>query len=261
MAIATDLQAERRQNLKAYARDDGLARRSLDWVRESMDKRYVYNFDWLGRPIIQYPAEVQAIQEIIWRTRPDVVVETGIAHGGSLVLHASMMALLDYCDAALDGNALDPRQPRRRVVGVDIEIRPHNRAAIEAHPLAQAISMIEGSSTDGQVVAAVAEAAYGADRVMVCLDSRHTHDHVLAELEAYAPMVTPGCYCIVLDTFIEDMPTDFFPGRPWNVGNNPRTALQVFLKDHPEFETDAEFAAKLMITAARDGYLRRKEEA
>jgi cephalosporin hydroxylase len=156
---------------------------------------------------------------------------------------------------------LDPARPGRRVIGVDIDIRPHNRAALEAHPLANRIDLIEGSSIDpaiiGQVHAAVARFPREA-RVLVCLDSNHTHDHVLAELQAYAPLVTSGSYCAVFDTIIEDMPAGSFPDRPWDKGNNPKTAVWAFLKEHPEFEIDAAIPHKLLVTAAPDGYLRRK---
>ncbi|MCB1356951.1 MAG: cephalosporin hydroxylase family protein [Maritimibacter sp.] len=250
-------QAERDEHIRRYAADAGLQRLSRDWLRETMEKRYVYNFDWLGRPIIQYPQDIQAVQELIWATRPDVVVETGIAHGGSLVLSASILALLDYADAVADGTVLDPAQPKRRVVGIDIDIRAHNRAAIEAHPMAGRITMIEGSSIADSTVGAVREAVGDAARVMVCLDSMHTHDHVLAELDAYAPLVTPGCYCVVFDSFVEDMPPGFFDDRPWDVGNNPKTAIHAWLPDHPEFGIDKDMETKVQVTVAPDGFLKR----
>jgi cephalosporin hydroxylase len=198
-----------------------------------------------------------AMQELIWETRPDLIIETGIAHGGSLVLSASMLALLDYCDAAKLGSTLDPKTPERRVLGLDVDIRPHNRAAIEAHPMAHRIGMIEGSSIDENIIAQVREQAKKYKRILVCLDSNHTHAHVLAELEAYAPLVTPGSYCVVFDTVIEDRPAGSFPGRPWDKGNNPKTAVREFLKTHPEFQIDEQIHNKLVITVAPDGYLKR----
>lgn len=251
-------QAERAASIDGYGKDAGFTALSQDWLRQSMDRRYVYNFDWLGRPIIQYPQDMAAVQEIIWATRPDVVIETGIAHGGSLVLSASVLAMLDYADAVAAGRMLDPKAPGRKVVGIDIDIRPHNRAAIEAHPLAHKIEMIEGSSIAEDTIARVRAAVPAGARVMVCLDSMHTHDHVLAELRAYAPMVSPGCYCIVFDSFVEDMPPAFFADRPWDVGNNPKTALHAWLPEAPEFEIDTAMAQKLMVTVAPDGFLRRK---
>jgi len=227
------------------------------FMAETIAARYSYAFTWLGRPVIQYPQDIVAVQELIWAVRPDLIIETGIAHGGSLVLSASVLALLDYCDATIAGTTLDPRMPRRRVLGLDIDIRAHNRAAIESHPLAPRIEMIEGSSIDAAVIAAVHERATTASTVMVLLDSNHTHDHVLAELKAYAPLVTPGSYCVVFDTIVEDVPKSLFPDRPWGPGNNPKTAVHEFLSGHPEFAIDADIPNKLLITVAPDGYLKR----
>jgi cephalosporin hydroxylase len=215
-------------------------------MRESISAQYSYNVSWLGRPIIQYPQDIVAAQQLVWTVKPDLVIETGIAHGGSLVLWASLLEL----NAACGG-------PDGRVLGIDIEIRPHNRAAIEAHPLARRITMIEGSSVDDGVLETVRKAVAGRDRVLVSLDSNHTHDHVLAELRAYAPMTSVGSYCVVFDTVIENLGSGMFPDRPWDVGDNPMTAVREFLRDHPEFEVDERVEDALMITAAPGGYLRR----
>src|SRR5258706_3038239 len=201
----------------------------MRWFLEAQRKRYSYNFSWLGRPIIQYPQDIVAIQELIWQVKPDLVIETGIAHGGSVIMTASMLALLDYCDAVQARRTLDPSQARRRVLGIDIDIRPHNRVAIEKHPMAHRIDMIEGSSIAPEVVAQVAQRMKGYTRILVCLDSNHTHDHVLAELEAYAPLVSPGMYCVVFDTVIEHMPAEMHRNRPWAPGNSPMTAVRRFL--------------------------------
>lgn len=232
-------------------------KRGFDFIKDSLKDKYSYHFCWLGRPIIQYPQDIVAVQELIWQIRPDLIIETGIAHGGSLILSASMLALLDYCEAAEDGKMLDPRASHRRVLGIDIDIRAHNRAAIETHPLAHKIDMIEGSSIVPEVIEKVWGIANGYDRVLVCLDSNHTHDHVMAELQVYAPLASVGSYCVVFDTVIEDMPPDMFPDRPWGPGNNPKTAVWEFLKTNPEFEIDKSIQHKLMITVAPDGYLRR----
>jgi cephalosporin hydroxylase len=248
---------ERVARMRAYATDGAFLADSRAWLEASMRRKYVYNFDWLGRPIIQYPQDMVALQEIVWSTRPDVIIETGIAHGGSLVLSASLLALLDLCDAKVAGELMDPAAPRRVVVGVDIDIRAHNREAIQAHPLADRIRMVQGSSIDPTVVSQVKQLAGDAARVMVCLDSMHTHDHVLAELRAYAPMVTPGCYCVVFDTFVEDMPKDVFADRPWGPGNSPKSAIREFLGAAAGFEADRSIQARLQITVAPDGYLRR----
>jgi cephalosporin hydroxylase len=229
----------------------------LDFTRISTMPKYSYNYFWLGRPIIQYPQDMVAMQELIWQIKPDLIIETGIAHGGSLILSASMLSLLDYCDAIEQGMMLDPKAPRRRVLGLDIDIRAHNRAAIEAHPMANRIDMIEGSSIDPAIIAQVQDIARGYERVLVCLDSNHTHAHVLAELEAYAPLVSVGSYCVVFDTIVEDMPAKMFPDRPWGPGDNPKTAVWEYLKTHPEFEIDKQMDHKLLISVAPDGYLKR----
>jgi len=227
-------------------------------MHASTQPKYSYNFSALGRPIIQYPQDMVAIQEMIWRIKPDLVIETGIAHGGSLILSASMLALLDYCDAVEAGKTLDPNAPRRRVLGIDIDIRAHNRAAIEAHPMAHRIDMIQGSSIAPEVIAEVGKRAAQFQRIMVFLDSNHTHEHVLAELDAYAPLVSPGSYCVAFDTVIEDLPAGMYPDRPWDVGNNPKTAVREFLSRNPDFEVDDDMDAKLLITVAPGGYLRHR---
>jgi len=234
-----------------------LQQAGLDFTRISTMPKYSYNYFWLGRPIIQYPQDMVAIQELIWQIKPDLIIETGIAHGGSLILSASMLSLVDYCDAIEQGTMLDPKAPRRRVLGLDIDIRAHNRAAIEAHPMANRIDMIEGSSIDPAIIAQVQNIVRGYERVLVCLDSNHTHEHVLAELEAYAPLVSAGSYCVVFDTIVEDMPAEMFPDRPWGPGDNPKTAVWEYLKTHTEFEIDKKMDHKLLISVAQDGYLKR----
>lgn len=229
------------------------------FMRESIRMQYSYNFRALSRPLIQYPQDIVAVQELIWRIRPDLIIETGIAHGGSLICSASMLALLDYCDAVEAGQALDPKATRRRVLGVDIDIRAHNRAAIEAHPMAHRIDMIQGSSIAQDVIDRVHAVAAKHHCILVLLDSNHTHDHVLAELNAYAPLVSPGSYCVVFDTVIEDLPAGTYSDRPWDVGNNPRTAVDEYLSKHAEFSVDSEIDAKLLISVAPGGYLRRAE--
>lgn len=242
---------------------------AYDFMRASTIPKYSYNFFWLSRPIIQYPQDMVAMQELIWSVKPDLIIETGIAHGGSLILSASMLAMIDYCEAAESGKTLDPAASLRRVLGLDIDIRAHNRAAIEAHPLAHKIDMIQGSSIAPDIIAQVNEYAKGYKRILVCLDSNHTHEHVLAELEAYAPLVSPDSYCVVFDTSIEDVPDDLFPNRPWGKGNNPKTAVLEYLRRLKEegrtasdgaplhFEINKSIEHKLLITVAPDGYLKR----
>lgn len=249
--------AERKQRVASFAADAAFQQLSRQWLQASMSRQYVYNFNWMGRPIIQYPQDMVIMQELVWSVRPDVIIETGIAHGGSLVLSASLLALLDMCDAIEAGVSFDPRVSARKVIGVDIDIRPHNRAAIEAHPMASRIQMIQGSSINADVIEQVRVAAKGAQRVLVCLDSMHTHDHVLAELEAYAPLVSNDSYCVVFDTFVEDMPPRFFADRPWDVGNNPKTAVREWLTKRSDFVIDRDIEQKLQVTVAPEGFLRR----
>lgn len=244
------------QRIKSY-NGSKLQKSALEFIAESTVPKYSYNFSWLSRPIIQYPQDIVAMQELIWKIKPDLIIETGIAHGGSLILSASMLAMLDYCDALESGEKLDPNTTRRRVLGVDIDIRDYNRAQIAAHPMSHLIDMIQGSSVDTKVINQVHQIAKDYQRVMVCLDSNHTHEHVLAELEAYAPLTSKDSYCCVFDTLIEDLPDEMYPDRPWGKGNNPKTAVWEYLKNHSEFEIDTDMTSKLLITVAPDGYLKR----
>jgi cephalosporin hydroxylase len=245
------------ERIQAAACNQDLKDTAHAFMEASIAAKYSYNYYWMGRPIIQYPQDMTAMQELIWQVRPDLIIETGIAHGGSLVFSASMLAMLDMCDAIEAGTMLDPRESKRKVLGLDIEIRPHNRAAIEAHPMASRIQMIEGSSVDPDVVSQVHKIASNFKRILVCLDSNHTHDHVLKELDAYAPLVSSDSYCVVFDTVVEDMPNNMFMDRPWGKGNNPKTAVWEWLKTHPEFQIDKSIPDKLQITVAPDGFLKR----
>jgi cephalosporin hydroxylase len=245
------------ENIKGLENDKDLQALSRIWIREISPHKYAYNFSWLGRPAIQFPQDQVALQELIWEIKPDLIIETGIAHGGSLVFSASMLALLDMGDAIESGKSFDPKTSKRKVLGLDIDIRDHNRKAIEAHPMSSRIQMIQGSSIDPNVVSEVHEISKSFKKILVCLDSNHTHEHVLGELEAYAQLTSLGSYCIVYDTAVEDMPADMFPGRPWGPGDNPKTAVWEYLKNHSEFEIDKDMQNKLMITVAQDGYLKR----
>lgn len=243
----TPFELEVKDRIILNAEDKKLKNNAKAFMRSSIQSQYSYNFFWLGRPIIQYPQDVIAIQEIIWAVKPDLIIETGIAHGGSLIFSASMLELNAACGGPQGAE----------VLGIDIDIRAHNREAIEAHPMFKRISMIEGSSLAHDIIEQVKSVAARKQRVLVCLDSNHTHDHVLAELNAYALLTTPGSYCVVFDTLIEDLPDDMFPDRPWGKGNNPKTAVWEFLKTHPEFVADKEIENKLLMTAAPDGFLKR----
>lgn len=261
--------SENAAKIATYKQDAAWQKMSNQWVQRALEQRYVYNFSWMGRPIIQLPQDMQIFQEIVWEVQPDLIIETGIAHGGSLIFSASLLALLEYKDAAINGGVVDPRQPARRVLGVDIDIREHNRAAIEAHPMSSRIDMIQGSSVSEEVIARVREAAAKAKRVLVCLDSNHTHEHVLQELKLYAPLVSKNSYCVVFDTIVEDMPAELYPDRPWAPGDNPKTAVHAYLKslqsekqsgqdgEPLQFKIDYEVEDKLLLTVAPDGFLKR----
>ena len=269
MSKSAEFNREVENNIKRLGEDNKLKQLSLAWIEQANRYKYTYNFSCLGRPLIQFPQDIVAMQELIWQVKPDLIIETGIAHGGSLVLSASMLSMLDYCEAVESGKTLDPMATHRRVLGLDIDIRPHNRAAIEAHPMSHRIDMIQGSSIAPDVIAQVHEIAKDYKKVLVFLDSNHTHAHVLAELEAYAPITSKGSYCCVFDTLVEDMPDEMFPDRPWGKGNNPKTAVWEYLRHLKEggrkatdgaplnFEIDKLIENKLLITVAPDGYLKR----
>ncbi len=253
----TEFEKEVTARIAANPKNELMCASATTFMRTSAASKYSYNFFWQGRPIIQYPQDMVAMQELIWSIKPDLIIETGIAHGGSLIFSASMLAQLDMCEAIEAGQTLDPNKSSRKVLGIDIDIRPHNRTAIETHPMASRIQMIQGSSIAPEIVEQVKAVAKDFVRILVCLDSNHTHEHVLAELNAYAPLASVGSYCVVFDTVVEDMPGDMFPDRPWGPGNNPKTAVWEYLKTHPEFEIDKSIQHKLLITVAPDGYLRR----
>jgi cephalosporin hydroxylase len=234
-------------NIKNLGKDIEAKNSALGFMMGSAKHQYTYNFTWMGRPIIQYPQDMIAMQELIWSIQPDLIIETGIAHGGSLIFSAAMLELNAICGGSQDAF----------VLGLDIDIRKHNHELIEAHPMFKRISMIQGSSIDPQIVEQVKIKAARKQKILLFLDSNHTHDHVLAELEAYAPLVSIGSYCVVFDTAIEDLPNKMFDDRPWGVGNNPKTAVWEYLKSHPEFEIDKSIEHKLLITVAPDGYLKR----
>lgn len=233
--------AEVRKNIEGLEKDADVQALSRIWLREITRHKYAYNFSWMGRPIIQFPQDMIAMQEIIWDIKPDLIIETGIAHGGSLIYYASLLEMM-----SAEGY----------VLGIDIDIRAHNRAAIEAHPMSKRIKMIEGSSISDDILREVSTHAEQAQRVLVVLDSNHTHDHVLAELKGYAPFVTRGSYLVVFDTLLEDMPDDLVQDRPWGKGNNPKTAVMEFIKGTDRFEIDQALVAKILITVAPDGYLK-----
>jgi cephalosporin hydroxylase len=208
---------------------------------ESNKAKYSYNFSWMGRPIIQYPQDIIAMQEIIWEVKPDLIIETGIAHGGSIIYYASLLELIG----------------KGEVLGIDIDIRAHNRKEIESHPMFKRIKMIEGSSISNDTLQQVREVAKGKQVIMVVLDSNHTHDHVQAELEMYGPLVSKDSYLVVFDTIVEVLPDDYLPHRPWKQGDNPMTAVRKFLELNQNFQIDKNINNKLLISVSPDGYLKR----
>lgn len=236
-----------KEKIENIAKQNSKLQMGIDFIEKTVDTQYTYNFSWMGRPIIQYPQDMLALQEIIWDVKPDLIIETGIAHGGSLIFSASMLTLLEACGEIEKGE----------VLGIDIDIRAHNKEAIEAHPMSKKITMFEGSSIDEEMIARVHEFAKRGKRILVILDSNHTHEHVLAELRAYANLASIGSYCAVFDTIVEDLPTDSFDNRLWGVGNNPKTAVWEFLKENNNFEIDKSIENKILITVAPDGYLKR----
>lgn len=234
---------EKKQNIQLQGNDKSLAKLGVDFLVKTAPTKYSYNFSWMGRPIIALPQDMIAMQEIIWNVKPDLIIETGVAHGGSIVFYASLLELIG-------GDGL--------VLGIDIEIRQHNRDLIEAHPMMKRIQLLEGSSLSTETVNEVKKIASGKKKILVCLDSNHTHEHVLEELKLYAPLTSIGSYCVVFDTVVEDMPADWDWGiRPWGVGNNPKTAVFEYLKTTNNFVTDKEIDNKILISVAPDGYLKR----
>ena len=253
MTIDPEFLSQRVDRLNEYYQNSSFSSLSNHWREVAMKESYVYNFDWLGRPIIQFPQDVVGLQALVWEVKPDLIIETGIAHGGSLVLSASLLALLDI----EDGRIHDSSRPNRKVIGIDIEIRNHNREALDNHFLNSWITLIEGSSVDSLVVENVHQIAKDYENVMVLLDSNHTYEHVLQELEAYSSLVTLNSYLIVYDSFVHFVPKEVFHNRPWGPSDNPYLAVQEFLQRSNDFEVNSRMETKLQITVAPSGFLKR----
>ena len=233
---------ERSERIKRNGVNEALQEAARDFNVESNRAQYSYNFSWMGRPIIQYPQDMIAMQEIIWSVKPDLIIETGIAHGGSLIYYASLLELIG----------------KGEVLGIDIDIRQHNRKEIEKHPMHKRITMIQGSSTSHETLRQVRKHAKEKEAVVVCLDSNHTHEHVLNELNLYSPFVSVNSYIIAFDTIVEDLPEGYFSQkRPWGISNNPKTAVDEFLKMNNNFMADHSIDNKLLISVAPGGYLKR----
>ncbi len=241
MSETEKFKKEVEENILLQGSNEPLKKTAAAFMDASIRSRYSYNFTWLGRPIIQYPQDIIAIQEIIYQVQPDLIIETGIAHGGSLILHASICELIG----------------KGEVLGVDIDIREHNKNEILNHRMSKRISMIQGSSIDETIVKQVAAIAAGKEKILVILDSNHTHDHVLNEMKWYAPFVTKDSYMLVFDTVVEDLANDIYDNRPWGVGDNPKTAVWEFLKTNNDFVIDTAMDNKLLISVAPSGFLKK----
>jgi cephalosporin hydroxylase len=234
-----EFEKENKKNIKLMSKNPKLKKITRSWFDLAFKYQYSYHFTWLGRPIIQFPQDMVALQEIIWEIKPDIIIETGIAHGGSIIFSASMLQLIG----------------KGKVIGIDIDIRKQNRIEIEKHPSYKRIKMIEGSSVEPKIIKKVFSAVKNKKKIMLLLDSNHTHEHVLKELEAYSSLVKKGSYIIVFDTMVEDMPENSFPNRPWNKNNNPKTAVRKFLKKNKRFKVNKKFENKLLITSSPEGFL------
>lgn len=260
MSEHENFKAECKEEIQVQGSDEVLKSLTNDWICKAAEHKYSYHFEWLGRPIIQHPQDMIGVQQLLWRIQPDLIIETGIARGGSLIFYSSILELIALCGGNKDA----------KILGIDIDIREHNRKEIQAHPMSKRIEMIQGSSIASETVKAVFDYAKNFKKILVCLDSNHTHEHVLQELSLYAPLVSKGSYCIVFDTIVEDMPEGLGPTRPWGKGNNPKTAVFEYLAalksntthgrdgDVLDFCIDKEIESQLLITVAPDGFLLRK---
>ncbi len=234
---------ERMQSLRDIQSDNELKQKSIEWMIDADKYKYSYNFSWMGRPIIKYPADMIVQQELIWSLRPDLIIETGIAHGGSIIFSASMMKMM-----GINGE----------VIGVDIDIREHNRILIESHPMSDIIKMYQGSSIDINIIKKIQKKANKHKTILVILDSCHSQEHVLNELRLYSQFVTKNSYIILPDTFIEFFPKGYFAkDRPWDKGNNPYTALKIFLNNNDNFKIDKDLSSKACISETIDGYIKK----
>ncbi len=243
-----------------------LSQKSIEWLNEANNHKYSYHFKWMNRPIIQYPQDIQMMQELIMEVKPDLIIETGIAHGGSVLLSSSMLALLDLSDSIKNNENYDISKSQRKVLALDIDIREHNKREILNNPFSKYIEMLEGSSTSEEIIERVHNIASNYNNILIFLDSNHTHDHVLAELNAYAELTSVGSYIVAFDTVIDYLPENHLPNesspsmseaRTYTKGNSPMSAVKEFLKNNQDFEIDSEIDNKLLISVAPQGYIKR----
>jgi len=229
-----------KRKINSMVKDKKFLKKGISWLEDAWSYEYAHHFTWLGLPIIQLPQDIVALQELIWKIKPDLIIETGVARGGSVIFYASLLSLLG----------------KGEVIGIDVDIRTHNREEIEKHPLFEKITLIEGSSISKETVDRIFKISKNHKKILVILDSHHTHKHVLKELELYSPLVTKNSYLVVFDTFVEDFPKNFFKNRLWDVGNNPKTAVHEFLKKNNRFKIDKTLENKLILTSNPDGFLK-----
>ncbi len=234
---------ERSLDIKKMNSDKYFKELTMKWIKKSIKYKYVYNFTWMGRPIIKYPNDMIVMQEIFWEVKPDLVIETGIAHGGSIIYSASLLKMMGI--------------KRFKVIGIDIDIRAHNLKEINRSSMRKYIKMFEGSSVDEKITKKIFTYAKKFKKILVILDSNHTHDHVSRELEIYSKLVSKDSYIILPDTYIGYLPNNTFPNRPWTKNDNPMTALQAFLKKNKKFKIDKYKSSKSMITEAMNGYVKK----
>jgi cephalosporin hydroxylase len=235
--------SERKSDISKMYSDKKFFLLSIKWIKESIKYKYNYNFTWMGRPIIKYPNDMVVIQEIFWKVKPDLVIETGIAHGGSIIFSASLLKMMGI--------------KKFKVIGIDIDIRKHNLKEILKHPMKKHLKLIEGSSVDKKIFNKIKSYAKNYKKILVILDSNHIHNHVLEELNIYSNLVSKNSYIILPDTYIEYLPNGTFPNRPWGKGNNPLSALKVFLKNNQKFKIDKFYSKKAMISEAFNGFIKK----
>jgi cephalosporin hydroxylase len=214
-----------------------------NWVNRALGHEYHYHFSWLGMPIIQFPTDIILMQELVWAVQPDLIIDVGVARGGSVIFFASMLALIGG---------------EGQVVGVDVDIRNENLQRIQSHRMADKVCLLEGSSTNPDVIRQVERFVRDSETVLVVLDSNHTEKHVSRELQEYSKFVTGGSYIVVFDTIIESIAEEFNVGKPWGKGNNPLVAVDKFLMSNKQFQRDRTFEERALVTVAPGGFLKKK---
>ena len=246
-----DFQKQRVSYAKQLATRRDILDNSIEWMNQTAPFKYVYNWDWAGVPVIQFPQDLIALHEVIWKTEPDVIIETGVARGGSLLFSASMLALLDIKEKL----SFDMHKTMRRVIGIDIDIRHHCIEAISSSPFSPMVSLVHGDSASPSVIKEAVAEIQKEQKVMVILDSCHSYQHVLSELHLLVPYVSSGCYLVVGDTSLEYATEANNAHKPWSTANSPLTAIQAYLASNPgSLEQDTLIKTKLLISSQHEGY-------